>query len=113
MKAIIYCNSAKKDIASFPVKAKVRIARLLEMLRDGVELNPKDFKYIPAVGMGSYELRVRVGQQYLIFYVVKFDEAIYVLHAFSKKTQATAKQDIELGKKRYKAMIKHKRGQNV
>ena len=35
-------------------------------------------------------------------YVAKFEVAVYVLHAFQKKTQQTAKTDIELGKARYK-----------
>jgi phage-related protein len=34
--------------------------------------------------------------------VAKFEAAIYVLHAFQKKTQQTAKMDIELAKARYK-----------
>ena len=35
-------------------------------------------------------------------YVAKFEAAVYVLHAFQKKTQQTAKADIELAKARYK-----------
>jgi phage-related protein len=35
-------------------------------------------------------------------YVAKFAAAVYVLHAFQKKTQQTAKSDIELGKARYR-----------
>lgn len=35
----------------------------------------------------------------------KFEEAIYVLCVFQKKTQKTSKQDVELGKKRYREMV--------
>ncbi len=35
-------------------------------------------------------------------YVTKFAEAIYVLHAFQKKTEKTTKADLELSRRRYK-----------
>jgi phage-related protein len=34
--------------------------------------------------------------------VAKFKAAVYVLHAFQKKTQQTVKADVELAKVRYK-----------
>jgi predicted XRE-type DNA-binding protein len=43
-----------------------------------------------SVGPGAYEIRVQVGDAYRVFYVAKFEEAVYVLHAFQKKTQKTA-----------------------
>jgi len=39
-------------------------------------------------------------------YVAKFSEAVFVLHAFVKKTPKTSKKDIDLGAQRYKALIK-------
>jgi phage-related protein len=40
-----------------------------------------------------------------VFYVARFEEAIYVLHCFVKKTRATRKAEIELGKQRYAAIL--------
>ena len=40
-----------------------------------------------AVGSGAYEIRVRVLGECRVMYVAKFDDAVYVLHAFQKKTQ--------------------------
>jgi len=37
-----------------------------------------------------------------VIYVAKFQDAVYVLHAFQKKTQKTAKADIQLAARRYK-----------
>ena len=37
-----------------------------------------------------------------LLYVAKFSDAIYVLHAFQKKTQQTSKEDIDLARKRYR-----------
>jgi phage-related protein len=108
MKDIVYCASTQKDIKAFPGKAKQRIARLLEMLAEGLEIQPNDFKYMPTVGVGTYELRVKADKQYRVFYVAKFEEAIYVLHAFVKKTQETPQKDIDKGKKRYKILLQYR-----
>ena len=53
------------------------------------------------VGKGVEEIRIRTENAYRVFYVAKFEEAIYVLHAFQKKTQKTAKKNLELGQNRY------------
>ena len=63
----------------------------------------KNFKSMPTVGAGAYEIRVRdESGAYRAIYVTKFEAAVYVLHAFQKKTQRTAKLDIELAKARYR-----------
>ncbi len=46
-----------------------------------------------------------------MFYVTQFQEAVYVLHCFTKKTRATRKADIDLGKQRYAAMLELRRSQ--
>lgn len=111
MKEIVYYASTQKDIEAFPSRAKQRIARLLDMLAEGLELQPNDFKYMPTVGMGTYELRIKADRQYRVFYVAKFEEAIYVLHAFVKKTQETSQKDIDKGKDRYKALLHYRQGE--
>ena len=62
---------------------------------------------MPALGSGVQEIRIRAGGAYRVFYVAKFEEIIYVLHAFRKKTQKTAKQDIEIGQQRYRIVQRH------
>ena len=60
---------------------------------------------MPVIGPGVYEIRIRDDcGAFRVFYAVNRPEAIYVLHAFQKKTQATPRQDIELGRKRYKEL---------
>lgn len=63
---------------------------------------PTDFKSMPAVGPGTYEVRVRLEGAWRVIYVAKFEPAIYVLHAFQKKTQKMARADLELAAIRYK-----------
>lgn len=79
------------------------------MLAESADLPPNDFKYMPTVGMGTYELRIKADKQYRVFYVAKFEEAIYVLHAFVKKTQSTSQHDIDKGKERYKALTQYRK----
>jgi phage-related protein len=66
---------------------------------------------MPSIGAGVYEIRIHVQDAYRVFYVAKFEEAIYVLHAFQKKTQKTAKHDIEIGRERYRAVQRRRQAQ--
>jgi phage-related protein len=45
-----------------------------------------------------------------VFYVAKFSEGIYVLHAFHKKTRRTPKTDIELARRRFSHLLRDRRG---
>ncbi|RKZ52467.1 MAG: hypothetical protein DRR16_04130 [Candidatus Parabeggiatoa sp. nov. 3] len=46
-------------------------------------------------------MRIHVGGEYRVIYVAHFEKAVYVLHAFQKKTQKTRQHDIELARKRF------------
>jgi len=64
---------------------------------------------MPSVGVGVAEIRVRTADgAFRVFYVAKFAEAIYVLHAFQKKSQRTAALDLELARSRY-ALVRRQR----
>jgi phage-related protein len=47
----------------------------------------------------------RIEGAYRVIYVAKFAEGIYVVHAFEKKAQRTAQPDIELARKRFRALV--------
>lgn len=55
-----------------------------------------------SVGPGVREVRVHVKGEFRAFYVKRVGNAVYVLHAFRKKSQKTASRDIDLGRKRFK-----------
>ena len=58
------------------------------------------------VGAGTREIRVREASGiYRVMYFAKFEEAIYVLHCFQKKTQVTSKQDWAITAARYRAVV--------
>jgi len=54
------------------------------------------------IGSGVKEIRVHVLGEWRIIYVAKLHGAVYVLHAFQKKTRRTGKQEIDLARHRYK-----------
>jgi phage-related protein len=72
-------------------------------------LNPVDWKPMPGIGLGVQEIRVNVGTAHRIFYVAKFAEAVYVLHATTKKTQKTPRQDIELAAGRFRRLANERK----
>jgi phage-related protein len=57
-----------------------------------------------AVGPGVREIRIHVTGAHRVFYVAARAEAIYVLHAFEKKTQKTNAHDLRVGRERYRAL---------
>ena len=63
---------------------------------------------MPSVGTGVNEIRIRTGTDYRVFYIAKFPERIYVLHAFEKRTRQTPQADIDLASKRL-SDLKHAR----
>jgi phage-related protein len=88
----------------FPDSVRTRAGYELFMVQAGRD--PSDWKPLSRVGAGACEIRVRDGTgAYRVIYVVKFADAIYVLHAFQKKTQKTAPADMELAKQRYREAL--------
>ena len=63
---------------------------------------PSDFKAMRAVGAGVFEIRVHRPGEWRVIYVAARREAVYVLHAFAKKSRATRREDIELARRRYR-----------
>jgi phage-related protein len=68
----------------------------LHLVQLGIE--PDDWRSMPSVGPGVVEIRIHDDAEHRVFYVTKYEEAVYVLHAFEKKSQKTAQRDIDLGR---------------
>lgn len=63
--------------------------------------SPTISRRCPGIGKGVEEIRVsEPSGAYRVVYAARRAEAVYVLHAFQKKTQATPKKDLEIAKKR-------------
>jgi phage-related protein len=91
----------------FPQSARREIGYQLSLVQTG--RSPSDWKPIPIVGAGVIEIRVHAENEYRVFYLAKFEDAVYVLHVFAKKTSKTSPLDIELGRKRYRELKERKR----
>jgi len=73
-------------------------------------LEPDDFKPMLEVGSGVQEIRIKDDAGiFRVLYVTKFDDAVYVLQCFQKKTQRTAKSALDLASKRYGELQEQKR----
>lgn len=62
---------------------------------------------MPAIGKGVEEIRICNDMgAYRVIYTARLADAVYILHAFQKKTRATPKHDIELAKSRYSELMR-------
>ena len=100
VKPIEFLGDSLRSLREFPDDAKRDAGYQLDRVQHG--LQPDDFKPMPAIGKGVEEIRVRDDTgAYRVIYTARLADAVYVLHAFQKKTQATSKRDIELAKQRF------------
>ncbi len=104
MKELRFVGASLDDLTRFPPEAKRVAGFELWQIQNG--LDPSDWKPMNSVGIGVREIRIHVGGAWRVLYVAKFAEAVYVLHAFGKKTQRTARSDLELAARRYGEIAK-------
>jgi phage-related protein len=99
MKPIRFLGDSVKALRDFPKDARQNAGYQLEKVQNG--RTPDDFRPMPAIGKGVEEIRIRdESGAYRVVYTARLDDAVYVLHAFQKKTQATSKRDIATAKQR-------------
>jgi Phage-related protein len=106
VKKIRWLGTSLEDVRRFPELARLEAGYQLYRVQLGMD--PKDWKPMPMIGAGVREIRIRAGCAYRVIYAAQFEEAIYVLHAFKKKTQKTNKRDIELAKSRFKELVRNR-----
>lgn len=106
-KPLRWLGDSRRRLCDFPEEARRRAGFELWEVQQGKE--PSDWKAMPSVGAGVNEVRVHAKGEHRIMYVAKFDEAIYVLHAFEKKTQRTPQHDIELARARLRGVVEERR----
>jgi len=105
MKELRFLGDSLKALRDFPVDARHDAGYQLDKVQHGEQ--PDHFKPMPSIGIGVEEIRVRDDTGiFRVIYTARFAECVYVLHAFQKKTQATANRDIKLAKERFDQMIR-------
>lgn len=103
-KEINWVGSAYDDLRDFPTGPRRDAGFQLSKVQAGQE--PDDWKPFDDVGAGTREIRVRdASGAFRVMYVAKFEEAVYVLHCFQKKTQATSRHDKDIASARYRAVL--------
>jgi phage-related protein len=107
IKDIVFVGRSLESLKRFPQEAKRESGYQLDKVQQGEA--PTDWKPMQSIGTGVREIRIREDSgAYRIIYIAKFEEAVYVLHAFQKKTQKTAKADIETAKRALKTVIEER-----
>jgi phage-related protein len=106
-KPLTWVGSSLEAVRRFPAEARRAAGYELRRVQQG--LMPSDWKPMRTVGPGVMEIRVHTTLEHRVFYVAKFEEAVYVLHAFEKRTRQTAHADIELASNRLAAVLQARR----
>ena len=101
-----WAGTARIDLRGFPKEAREVAGYQLFQVQQG--LDPADWKPMPTVGPGVREIRVHTQGEYRVIYVAKFEKAIYVLHAFEKKTQKSRRTDVEVARRRFREIVRHR-----
>lgn len=102
-KALLWLGSSRHDLQAFPPDARRIAGFQLRQIQQGLE--PADWKPMSTIGSGVREIRVHTALEHRVCYIAKFAEAIYVLHAFEKRTRKTSQRDLDLARQRYQALV--------
>lgn len=95
MKRLEFLGDALEQLRDFPETARKEAGVQLHKVQQGIE--PSDWKPMTSVGQGVREIRIRdEAGIFRVLYIAKIEDTVYVLHAFQKKTQQTAKRDLDL-----------------
>ncbi|MGH8414098.1 MAG: type II toxin-antitoxin system RelE/ParE family toxin [Gammaproteobacteria bacterium] len=103
MKRLFWIGACKDDLKAFPLRARRAAGFQLWKAQQG-EM-PDDWKPVSVIGPGVREIRIRdAAGAFRVIYLVHDRNAVYVLHAFQKKTQKLSQHDLRLARERYKSV---------
>ena len=104
MRPVRFLGDSLQCLRDFPKGVRHDAGYQLDKVQRGDQ--PDDFKPMPAIGKGVEEIRLLDSTgAYRVMYVARRAEAVYVLHAFRKKTQATPKNDLQIAKRRFRQLL--------
>ncbi len=107
MKPLKWLGSSYDDLRKFEVNARREAGFQLDRVQRGLE--PSDWKPMTSVALGVQEIRIHTESEHRVLYIAKFAEAVYVLHAFTKKTQKTDSRDIDFAKRRLGKLVQERK----
>ena len=103
---LAWLGSSLESLRAFPDDARRAAGYQLGRVQQG--LLPTDWKPMTTVGPGVIEIRVHTRVEHRVFYIASFEEAVYVLHAFEKRTRQTPQREIALARKRLAELIRRR-----
>jgi phage-related protein len=105
VKDAIFHPAAREAIRLFPKDVRRELGKAIFDLQKGAVLSMPLSRPMPAVAPGVAELRIRDRTGiYRAFYYARARHGVLVFHAFVKKTAATPRREIELGRTRLKEL---------
>jgi phage-related protein len=108
MKPVSFVGNSLDAVRAFPDSARREAGFQIDRLQRG--LDPDDWKPMKTIGAGVREIRVRDSSgAFRVIYIAALEDAVYVLHAFQKKSAATAKRDLDLAATRFGDLMRRER----
>lgn len=105
MKPVSFLVDSLEAIRAFPDGARRAAGYQIDRVQRG--LDPDDWKPMKTIGSGVREIRIRDATGvFRVIFIATLADAVYVLHAFQKKSQATSKRDLELAAARFKVLMR-------
>ena len=105
MKPICFLGNSLECLREFPEEARQDAGYQLDIVQRGGQ--PDDFKPMRSVGKGVEEIRVWDDTgTWRVIYTARLADAVFVLHAFQKKTQSTSRRDIDIARERYTQLMR-------
>lgn len=96
---VIVLSQRKRELEEFPEKVREDLLDALRDLGEGLSLTMPFSRKMSGMGEGVYELRFR---ERSCIYMIKKNDAIYLVHGFKKKTNKTPQKNIEVALQRIK-----------
>jgi phage-related protein len=108
MKPLRFLGDSLKCLRDLPAEARQDAGYQLDKVQRGKQ--PDDFEPMPTIGAGVEEIRIRDETGiYRVIYFARLPEAVFVLHVFQKKSQATSIRDIRLARDRFTQLLRDRR----
>jgi phage-related protein len=105
MKPVAFLGNSLKSLRDFPKDVRQDAGRQIDRVQKGKQ--PDDFKPMPSIGKGVEEIRLwDDAGAFRVIYTARLTHAVYVLHAFQKKTTTTSKRDLDIAKTRLAQLLK-------
>lgn len=108
-KPVRWMGRSLEAVRDFPQEARRQAGAELRAIQEGDP--PTDFRPMPDIGAGAMEIRIHRPHEHRVIYVARYEEAVYVLHAFEKKTQRTPQREISLARANYAEVQRQRESQ--